>query len=82
MDESDHREMAEALLDSKAMVVLSGYPHGDYDKWFKGWRCETIETLAEAQKVSTEAIWINPAAERAWKDAELPLFRNQPKEDR
>ncbi len=80
MDEADHRVMADALLASKAMVVLSGYPHGLYDEWFKGWRCETLETLAEAQKTSTEALWINPAADRALQDAEMPLFRNQPKD--
>ncbi|MER5694890.1 DNA adenine methylase [Streptomyces mirabilis] len=60
--ELEHRELADALADCKAAVVLSGYPSPLYDELYAGWRrYETAATTgnAKANRDRTEVLWAN-----------------------
>lgn len=62
--EHDHRELAEALVDCTAAVVLSGYPSPLYDDLYDGWdRVEfatgTGQAAAGEWSVRTEVLWSN-----------------------
>lgn len=67
MDDDDHRAMAEVLHGCKGLVMLCGYPSALYDELFtqRGWRLETKASYGEAQKQTTEGLWLNPAMQRA-----------------
>ncbi|TMR11054.1 DNA adenine methylase [Nonomuraea turkmeniaca] len=57
-----HIELAEALLDCKASVVLSGYHSPLYDEWYADWHRVEIQTATgQAQQWSarTEVLWSN-----------------------
>ena len=58
----EHRELAAALADCKAAVVLSGYHSPLYDDLYEGWyRVEraSLTTNARASKARTEVLWSN-----------------------
>jgi DNA adenine methylase len=58
----EHRELADALADCKATVVLSGYHSPLYDELYASWhRYETAATTGNAKtdKGRTEVIWSN-----------------------
>lgn len=60
----EHREMADALLDCSAAVVLSGYPSPLYDEMFGDWsRVEfstgTGQPARGEWSVRTEVLWSN-----------------------
>jgi len=60
--EDEHRELAEALNNCTAAVVLSGYPSPLYDGLYAGWRRHEIGTGAgQGQEWSprTEVVWSN-----------------------
>jgi DNA adenine methylase len=65
LDDAQHMELLDALLDLRGMVVLSGYPSPMYDEALRGWRKETRIALADGALERTEAIWINPLAAAA-----------------
>lgn len=65
MDRDDHTALIEALLDLKAMVVISGYPHELYDDMLRDWRRVEREALADGARPRTEMLWINPACAAA-----------------
>src|SRR5262249_36415519 len=48
MTEKNHRELAQALRDCKAKVVLSGYPSLLYDELYAGWRTVTFDIANHA----------------------------------
>jgi DNA adenine methylase len=57
-----HRELAAALLDCCAAVVLSGYPSPLYDELFRGWsRLEIPHFTGHGGKRMdrTEVLWSN-----------------------
>lgn len=57
-----HRELAEALLDCRAAVVLSGYPSPLYDELFTGWaRLEIPHFTGHggSRMDRTEVLWSN-----------------------
>jgi len=63
-----HEALAAQLREVQGMVVLSGYQHPDYDRWYEGWhRRDRIHTCGAAaaegkpyQRV--ESLWFNPLA--------------------
>jgi DNA adenine methylase len=60
--EEEHRELAAALADCKAAVVLSGYHSPLYDELYQGWhRYEQASMTgnAKASKDRTEVLWSN-----------------------
>lgn len=62
-----HRSLVEALLESPAMIVLSGYPHADYlPLEAAGWiRIEKDYRANMSPTRRTECLWINSAATHA-----------------
>jgi DNA adenine methylase len=74
--EQEHRELAAALADCKATVVLSGYHSPLYDEMFDGWhRYEQASMTGNAKtaKARTEVLWANrPLGDR------FDLFTDQP----
>ncbi|MFF9123200.1 DNA adenine methylase [Streptomyces sp. NPDC014889] len=67
--ETEHRELAAALADCRAAVVLSGYHSPLYDELYDGWhRYERSATTGNGKgdKTRTEVLWANrPLAEQA-----------------
>lgn len=61
-DESEHRELAEALWDCAAAVVLCGYPSALYDELYEGWdraECPAQTGNAVGSRSRTEVLWCN-----------------------
>lgn len=62
-DDHEHRELAEALWDCSATVVLSGYHSPLYDELYEGWYREQIATTTANGKAGsqdrTEVLWSN-----------------------
>ncbi|MEV7264684.1 DNA adenine methylase [Micromonospora aurantiaca] len=57
-----HRELAAALRQCRAAVVLSGYPSELYDQLYTGWYVEEIATQTAqggAGKATREVLWSN-----------------------
>jgi site-specific DNA-adenine methylase len=66
--DDEHRELAEALQDCRAAVVLSGYDSPLYDELFQDWHSTRISTTTGqggARQGRTEVLWSNraPAAD-------------------
>jgi DNA adenine methylase len=60
--EDEHRELAAALADCRAAVVLSGYPSPLYDQLYAGWHRYELATMtgnAAAAKGRIEVLWSN-----------------------
>ena len=63
-DESQHRDLAAALWDCSATVLLSGYPSPLYDELYEGWHRYSSATWTangSNDKSRTEVIWSNRA---------------------
>lgn len=65
--EAEHRELAAALLDARAAVVLSGYDSPLYTELYDGWHVTRIDTTTGqggTRQERTEVLWSNrpPAA--------------------
>ena len=69
MEDADHERLAGELNGLDGMVVLSSYPNALYDSLFAGWRQEVRTEHAEAQKETTEVIYLNPACDTALRAA-------------
>lgn len=60
--QADHRELAEALAQCEASVVLSGYHSPLYDELYDGWHRREIKTIsgnAASTRSRTEVLWSN-----------------------
>ncbi|OXS35416.1 DNA adenine methylase [Streptomyces sp. XY006] len=60
--EGEHRELAAALADCRAAVVLSGYDSPLYAELYDGWHRYTQQTMtgnATSAKARTEVLWSN-----------------------
>jgi DNA adenine methylase len=60
--ELEHRDLAAALADCKAAVVLSGYHSPLYDELYSGWHRYEVQTMtgnAKANKGRIEVLWAN-----------------------
>lgn len=54
-----HERLLEALLNSKSMVVISGYDNDMYNKALASWHTEQKQTTAQMGLSRTEKIWMN-----------------------
>lgn len=59
---AEHAELAEALTQTRAAVVLSGYDSPEYRHWYQDW--DRVEIPASTQQAGhhsprTEVLWIN-----------------------
>lgn len=69
MDDRDHVEMLERLRRCRAFVVLSGYPSQLYQHALPDWTMITRQTFADGAKHRVEALWLNPLAAAAARQA-------------
>lgn len=60
MTDKDHVELAEALHQTKGMVIISGYPSELYDQLYAGWRCVQKSHYAQSGLKTTECLWLSP----------------------
>ncbi|MFF2009150.1 DNA adenine methylase [Streptomyces sp. NPDC058195] len=75
-DEASHRELAAALHDCKAAVVLSGYASPLYNELYDGWHRADEQTMtgnATTAKGRTEVLWSNRVLA-----GRLSLFGDEP----
>lgn len=66
MDDKDHLDLLNNLLELEGMVMLSGYPSNLYDDTLNGWkRVDTKARISSGRGTDTrtECLWINPAAQ-------------------
>jgi DNA adenine methylase len=64
MDDAEHRELLNVLLELEGMVVLSGYPSELYSDMLPDWTCYSTSARISAGRGTasrTECIWLNPA---------------------
>ncbi|EMO0332508.1 DNA adenine methylase [Pseudomonas aeruginosa] len=64
MDDGQHRDLLDELLELEGMVVLSGYPSEIYDDQLKGWSLNSTNSRISAGRgtaVRQECLWLNPA---------------------
>ncbi|MBX9815384.1 MAG: DNA adenine methylase [Sphingomonas sp.] len=61
LTEDDHRELLSICRRSKAMIALSGYPDGLYDRELPDWPRAEREARAHRNSPRTERLWLNPA---------------------
>lgn len=70
MQDKDHENMIDTILNLKAKVVLSGYPHSIYDRLIdNGWHYhswDTVTFVGTNRPPRIEAIWMNPQAKEAY----------------
>lgn len=62
MTDADHADLLDVLDDHPGPVLLSGYDHPLYNERLKHWHREEKQALAEAGRIRTEVLWINPVA--------------------
>jgi len=68
MTDSDHRELLDALLAAKGMVLISGYDNPLYADALSKWEKHKTESRISAGRgttLATETLWINPACSAA-----------------
>lgn len=64
MTDADHVELLEAVVGSRAKVMVSGYRSEMYDRYLAGWEKVTFKSCAEHGKARTEVVWMNYRADR------------------
>jgi DNA adenine methylase len=62
MTDADHAELLDVLDEHPGPVLLSGYANELYDTRLRHWHREERKALAEAGRIRTEVLWINPIA--------------------
>lgn len=68
MNDQDHKNLLDALLDHKGFAMISGYDNKIYNEKLQGWSKYAIATTAERGLPRTEYLWCN------WAD-EMNLFK-------
>lgn len=59
MTDSDHEELLQAILDSKAKIMISGYESDLYNEYLHGWNKSYFDSCAEYGGTRKETIWTN-----------------------
>ncbi len=59
MNEEDHRELLEILLEHKGPVIISGYETGLYNKMLEGWNRYETTVYSQVCSKKREFIWMN-----------------------
>ena len=61
----EHSDLAEQLLNAKAMALLSGYRCELYDELYADWQRIDYKVYTQNSNARTESLWINDAAQAA-----------------
>jgi len=72
MTDEDHAELLDVLDAHPGPVLLSGYDNQLYNDRLRHWHRVEHKALAEAGRIRTEVLWLNPVA--AEHQAQLTLF--------
>lgn len=59
MDDKDHEELIDVLLDHKGPVLLSGYDNALYNGRLRGWHREETVNYSQTASRKTEVLWMN-----------------------
>lgn len=59
MTEAEHKELLQALQESKSKIILSGYDSQLYNESLQGWQTVEIETIAQMGLKRKEKLWVN-----------------------
>jgi DNA adenine methylase len=59
LSDDDHAELLQFLRTLKGAVILSGYPHPDYDAALSDWHRVERKHLADGARERTEVLWIS-----------------------
>lgn len=59
MTDADHEELLQELVQSKAMVMISGYDCDIYDRYLSGWCKEQMPARAQGTLRQMETLWTN-----------------------
>lgn len=59
MTDADHEELLEAVRQSRAKVMISGYESDMYNDYLHGWQKECFVSCAEHGKPREEVVWMN-----------------------
>lgn len=64
MDDADHNDLIDALLDHKGPVILSGYDNDLYNDRLKGWNRKETTCYTQSRAKKKEILWMNFEKER------------------
>ncbi len=67
MTDADHEELLQKILQSRAMIMISGYGSDMYNDFLKGWNKRSFKSCAKQGKPRTEVVWMN------YNDAQMSL---------
>lgn len=59
MDDNQHHQLLEAVLESKAKIIISGYEFDMYNKVLVGWNKDHAQTQTTSTQKAKETIWFN-----------------------
>ena len=59
MTDAAHEELLDAILSSRAKIMISGYESDMYNRRLEGWNKECFKSCAEGGSPRTEVIWMN-----------------------
>ena len=59
MTDADHRELLQAILQSRAKIMISGYESEMYNEYLQGWQKGYFTSCAEKGKPRQEVVWMN-----------------------
>lgn len=59
MSDADHEELLQAILQSRAKIMISGYESGMYNGYLQEWHKEYFASCAEGGKPRQETVWMN-----------------------
>jgi len=59
MTDADHEELLDALLKSRAKIMISGYESDLYNSRLSGWHKEQFRSCADGGRPRQETVWMN-----------------------
>lgn len=59
MDCEEHKRLLGIITNSRAKIVLSGYPSEMYDSALQGWYRDTVMSQTTSTEMAEEVIWMN-----------------------
>jgi DNA adenine methylase len=59
MSDTDHEELLQAVLQSRAKIMISGYESEMYNEYLQGWQKGYFTSCAEKGKPRQEVVWMN-----------------------
>ena len=59
MTDANHKELLNAIMESRAKIMISGYESDMYNEYLKGWHKKYFQSCAEHNGSRTEVVWMN-----------------------